>query len=74
MKPADIRRALVRTYTDVEPNHTMQLAAALSYYFVLSLFPVLIFLSAVVACLPVPHLFNQALASMARFHFADQER
>jgi membrane protein len=52
----------------------MQLAAALSYYFILSLFPVLIFLSAVVAYLPVPHLFNQALASMARFHSADQER
>jgi uncharacterized BrkB/YihY/UPF0761 family membrane protein len=35
------------------------MAAALSYYFVLSLFPSLIFLSAVVAYLPVPDLFNQ---------------
>ena len=49
----------------------MQMAAALSYYFVLSLFPALIFLSAIVAYLPVPDLFNQTLALMARFLPAD---
>ena len=49
----------------------MQMAAAWSYYFVLSLFPALIFLSAVVAYLPVPDLFNQALALMAQFLPAD---
>jgi hypothetical protein len=31
--------ALARTYDDVERNHTLQMAAALSYYFVLSIFP-----------------------------------
>jgi len=61
----------VHTYTDVDKNHTLQMAAALSYYFVLSLFPALIFLSAVVAYLPVPDLFNQALSFMARFVPAD---
>jgi len=66
-----IGNALVRTYGDVVQNHTMQMAAALSYYFVLSLFPALIFLSAVVAYLPVPDLFNQALGVMARFLPAD---
>ena len=45
----------------------MQMAAALSYYFVLSLFPALIFLSAVVAYLPVPDLFGQILGIMGRF-------
>ncbi len=54
-----IKNALVRTYGDVLRNHTMEMAAALSYYFVLSLFPSLIFLSAVVAFLPVPDLFNR---------------
>jgi membrane protein len=44
----------------------MQMSAALSYYFVLSLFPALIFLSAVVAYLPVPDLFGQALGVMAQ--------
>jgi membrane protein len=47
------------------------MAAALSYYFVLSLFPSLIFLSAVVAYLPVPGLFNQVLDVMSRFLPAD---
>lgn len=47
----------------------MQMAAALAYYFVLSLFPALIFLSAVVAYLP--DLFGQALGFMGRFLPAD---
>lgn len=63
----DVKDALQRTYDDVVRNHTMQMAAALSYYSILSLFPALILLSAVVAYLPVPDLFNQALALMARF-------
>jgi membrane protein len=71
MKAAAITHALARTYTDIQQNHTMQMAAALSYFFVLSLFPALIFLSAIVAYLPVPDLFNQALALMGRFLPAD---
>jgi membrane protein len=62
-----IKDALLRTYRDLSRNHTTQMAAGLSYYFVLSLFPALIFLSAVVAYLPVPDLFNQTLALMGRF-------
>jgi len=62
-----IKNALARTYKDVVRNHTTQMAAALAYYFVLSFFPALVFLSAVVAFLPVPDLFNQALGIMARF-------
>ena len=67
MRLAGIKTAIVHTYDDVNRNHTMQMAAALSYYSVLSLFPALILLSAVVAYLPVPDLFNQTLAMMARF-------
>jgi membrane protein len=57
----------VGTYGDVVRTHALQMAAALAYYLVLSLFPALILLSAVVAYLPVPDLFNQALALMAHF-------
>jgi membrane protein len=71
VRPADIKNALIGTYGNVVRNHTPQMAAALAYYFVLSLFPALIFLSAVVAYLPVPDLFNQALALLARFLPAD---
>jgi membrane protein len=67
VKLEGIKDALSRTYGDVIRNHTTQMAAALSYYFVLSLFPALIFLSAVLAYLPVPDLFGQALGLMARF-------
>ena len=67
MSRVEVKHAFIQTYGDVLRNHTLQMAAALSYYFVLSLFPALIFLSAVVAFLPVPDLFNQALGVMARF-------
>src|SRR5215467_171715 len=67
MRLLQFRDAIVRTYGDVLRNHTLQMAAALAYYFVLSLFPALIFLSAVVAYLPVLDLFNQALNMMGQF-------
>jgi membrane protein len=67
----DIKDAFLRTYDDIGDNHTLQMAAALSYYFVMSLFPSLIFLSAIVTFLPVPDLFNQALDLMGRFVPAD---
>src|SRR5881275_2182190 len=62
-----VRSAFWDTYEDVGRKHILQMAAALSYYFVLSLFPALIFLSAVVAYLPVPDLFGQALGLMGQF-------
>jgi len=67
MTVVGISDALVRTYEDVDRNHTFQMAAALSYYFVLSVFPALIFFSAVVAYLPLPDLFNQALNLVGQF-------
>ena len=71
MRPISIKNALIGTYDNVVRNHTLQMAAALAYYFVLSLFPALILLSAVVAYLPVPDLFNQVSALLARFLPAD---
>jgi membrane protein len=67
MRFGEFKDAFTRTYVDVGRNHTLQMAAALSYYFVMSLFPALIFLSAIVAYLPVPDLFDQALSLMSRF-------
>jgi membrane protein len=51
---------------DTGRNHLDAFAAGLSYYFVLSFFPALIAMSAVVSFLPVPDLFNQILALMAQ--------
>ena len=67
MRLSQVKAALGRTYEDVERKHTMQMAAGLSYYFVMSFFPLLIVFAAIVAYLPVPNLFEQALAFMARF-------
>jgi membrane protein len=67
MKFGQLRSAAVRTYVDIENNHTLQMAAALSYYFVMALFPALIFLSAVVAFLPIAGLFDQTLDLMSKF-------
>jgi len=64
VRPIGIKNALIGTYGNVVRNHTQQMAAALAYYFVLSLFPALIFLSAVVAYLPVPDLFNHLTSTL----------
>lgn len=62
-----VRRVVRLTYAGVQSKHTSQLAAGLSYYFILSLFPLLIAFAAGLALLPVPHLFDQILALMGRF-------
>ena len=62
-----VKSAVMRTYADVERNRTLQMGAALSYYFVMALFPALIFLSAIVAFLPAAGLFDQTLDLMGRF-------
>jgi membrane protein len=51
---------------DMEKNHTMAFAAALAYYFVLALFPFLIFLSAIAAHLPLPNFFSQIMELISR--------
>jgi membrane protein len=67
VKQFSMRNALSQAYGDLRTKHTMLMAAALSYYFVLSLFPALIFLSASLAYLPVPDLFGHALGLISRF-------
>src|SRR5437016_14390326 len=67
MRITQVKAALARTYDDVQSKHTMQMAAGLSYYFVMSLFPLLIVFAAAVAYLPVPNLFDQALGFASRF-------
>jgi membrane protein len=61
-----IEHAIERTYDDINRHHTLQVSAALSYYFALSAFPGLIFLSAIVAFIPLPDLFNHVLSLIGR--------
>ena len=71
---ATLRNALPSAYRDVLKHHTFQVAAALSYYFVLAVFPALIFLSAVVGFIPLPDLFGHVLVSMGRVLPTDSMR
>jgi membrane protein len=69
---ADLLKTVVsNTFRDINRNHTMAFAAALSYYFVLSLFPALILLAAVLVLLPIPNLFPQILNMISRVVPAD---
>lgn len=68
---ARTRFVLVRVYQDAMRDHTLQMAAALAYYLVLSLFPGLIVLSVLASYLPVPNLFSQTIDLMSRFMPAD---
>lgn len=61
-----LRRALTRTYDDVLQHHTSTVSAALSYYFMLSIFPTLILLSAALSYVAVPALFAAVLVFMGR--------
>lgn len=54
-----VRDALWRTVEGVPRKHTLQMAAAMAYYFVLALFPALVLLSAVVSYLPVNDVLTQ---------------
>jgi membrane protein len=67
MKLSRIKDALWRTVDAVPARHTLQMAAALSYYFVISLFPAFLLVSAIVAYLPGANPFDQVLSLMAGF-------
>jgi len=60
-----------KVYHNVMTNHIMALAAGLSYYFVMSLFPALIFAAAILGYLPIPHMFGRILAAMSEVVPAD---
>ena len=60
-----IKNIAASIFRDVDEKHIMAFAAGLSYYFVLSVFPLLIFVSAVVAYLPVSSLFSQIVGVLA---------
>lgn len=71
---AGARAALWRTIWDVPRKHTYQMAAAMAYYFVLSIFPALVLLSAIVSYFPVENLFGQVVALMSGVVPADGMR
>jgi membrane protein len=63
---AVFKLALRHVCRDVAKNQTVQAAAALSYYSILSIFPALILLSAVMANIPLSDFFADLLVAMGR--------
>lgn len=57
---------LKKAWKDVNDQHLMSMAAGLSYYFVMSLFPLLILAAAVLSYVPIPDLFDRIVNSMAQ--------
>jgi membrane protein len=71
---AGLKRAIAATCQGVQAHHTLQVAAALSYYSILTVFPGLIFLSAVMGLIPFTDLFAHTLDVMARILPPDTTR
>ena len=55
------KRLAMTIYNDVYDEHLFVFAAGLSYYFVLSLFPLLILIASILRYVPIPHLFDSLL-------------
>ena len=58
--------AAIATWRGMQKNHTLAIAAGLSYYFLLSLFPAMIFAAAVLGYLPLPNLFDQLMFGLGK--------
>jgi membrane protein len=61
-----VKQALITIYHDIYDEHLFVFAAGLSYFFVLSLFPLLVLTASLLAFVPIPHLFEALLRLMAR--------
>lgn len=66
MRLGYIQRALVCAAKDFVRNNYLTYAAALAFFFLLSLFPLLIFMASALTLVPLPNLFDQILELMAR--------
>jgi membrane protein len=65
------KEVIINVYKEVQRTRVFNIAAGLSYYFLLSLFPLLILLATILGYLPVPNLFNQVMDMAARIVPAD---
>ena len=61
----EYKRLAMTIYNDVYDEHLFVFAAGLSYYFVLSLFPLLILIASILKYVPIPHLFEALLGFMS---------
>lgn len=67
----EVKEVLLSVYRETKRTRVFNVAAGLSYYFLLSLFPLLILFSTLLGYLPIPNLFNHVMDFAARFVPAD---
>ena len=60
-----VRSLAVTVFNELLRTRAFTMAAAMSYYFLFALVPLLIFLSAMLGYLPIPNLFGQMLGMLA---------
>jgi membrane protein len=65
MRLGQCKQVIVNVVWDLWQGHIFSFAAALSYYFLLALFPALIAIATLVGYLPIPHLFDTIVGAMA---------
>ena len=65
MRLEQCRQIVIKLVSDIGEGHFFSFAAALSYYFLLALFPALIAFATLVGYLPIPHLVNTIVGAMA---------
>jgi membrane protein len=65
MRLGQCKQVIIDVISEVGQGHIFSFAAALSYYFLLALFPALIAFATFVGFLPIPHLFNIIVGAMA---------
>ena len=62
-----VKEVTLNVHREVQRTRVLNMAAGLSYYFLLSLFPLLIALATLLGYLPIPNLFEQTMDFAARF-------
>ena len=62
-----VKEVTLNVHREVQRTRVLNMAAGLSYYFLLSLFPLLIALATLLGYLPIPNLFEQSMDFAARF-------
>lgn len=62
-----VKEVTLNVYREVQRTRVLNMSAGLSYYFLLSLFPLLIALATLLGYLPIPNLFEQSMDFAARF-------
>lgn len=66
LRGVGVKELFKRVISEVQQDNCAAYAAALAYYFLFALFPFFLFLTALLAYLPIPNLMDQIMGSLAQ--------